>query len=88
MEFVQDGDEANAIGIVISKALLTVATAGVSTEQYAVLVRGPARLNQTKFPEDDCNGDSFTIATLATAYEGLGDINVVAESGVSFTQTS
>ena len=87
MVFVLDTDEANAIGVVVSKKKIDLAIAGVTDDKYAVLVRGPASLNQGGLPANDVEGDAFTIATLVTAYKALGDIAVKIAPSKEVTQT-
>jgi hypothetical protein len=72
MVFVQDGDEANAIGIVVHDGLVSLeASPAVSTRPYPVLVRGPALVDRDSLPTEDVNGDDFDVDALVEAYEAF-----------------
>lgn len=79
--FVQDGDEANAIGLVLHDKPISVpgsgTDGGVSAEKYMILRRGPALIAEDAIAAgatvagDDVNGDALTIATIVTALAAL-----------------
>lgn len=66
---VISGDEANATGIIIANALITVATAGTTTKKYAGIARGPIVINKDVLPLKDPAGNNYNIANLASALQ-------------------
>lgn len=89
MVFVEDGDEANATGIVITKEKRDFTSSETTTDKYAILMRGPCVIVDDHLPANDINGDAFTIATLVTAYKtALAPIRVAETSPKTDTQTT
>lgn len=84
--FVQDLDEANAIGLLYHDKPIALAGSATSEELYAILLRGPALIDKDALPLLDVNGTAFTVATLVTAYAAR-DIQAQSEPTKFLQQT-
>ncbi len=85
--FVQDGDEANATGLVMYDKKIIIRANATTDELYPILKRGPALIDEDALPSNDINGDAFTVSTLVTAYAAL-NIRVQQEPAKTSTQTN
>lgn len=71
-QFAEQGDEASVVGLIVRGPAVTALEAEALTEdEYLVLVRGPAIINEDQLPTKDHAGDDFTMATLKTALKNL-----------------
>lgn len=87
--FVQDTDEANAIGIVLHDKPINLAASATSADRYLILRRGPALIDKEQIAGTDINGDALTKATIVTALAALSPpIIGLSEPATSKTQTT
>lgn len=72
-------DEANTEGLLIETRSINVADGEKSQSKMNVLVRGPAVVDISAFPDKDPAGTAYTKATIKTALEALSPPVIVLD---------
>lgn len=84
--FVQDTDEAAAIGLVAHDKPINLGASATSADRYLILRRGPALYDKAVIAAADINGDALTASTIVTALAALSP-PLIALTEVTPTQT-
>jgi hypothetical protein len=89
-ELIVAADIANATGIIVEgPPIPALADDAYTSDEYAILTRGPAVLDSAQIAATDCNGDAITNATAVAALAGESPpIICVTVPSVSSTQTT